>query len=566
MNQVTLTERIKPKDSSEITDEFKKIAPRDQSNCCDGILKAKNFPGLEETSSELNDRIYRWTFIPRVMSAALWPIILIYSTYKIYLETTDSKFDLFHRTYPGIFTNVTGRGVDKFDHLWFVLSGDFFGKCYLWYGFYGGFARLIQIYMPQALPTFSMLLSFGFVSYLMGFRILAFFLLELVVFWIVQRLRSKLALWMTVVGYLYFMSHGYYEKLLLDENPSVITYYMFTVIGWIHARCISFYYDTWNRPNRSSLASLYTSAQFCFYFPLTVWGPLEYFERYEKYILLPSKFGKSTEVVKQELLRMIVKLGRFIFWALVNELLLHYVYFTYLSYHPVYLETINFWALIGILYWLGQFLQLKYLVLNGIPGVIAEADGLPMLPLPKCVACIHRFSNLWKSIDRGMYNWFIRYCYSPVLEIIARVDKTNGLQPEFQRILASLPAFLFVYTWHAWELRILIWASLNFFCVSAERIGGFLKNKINQKYNVAPAIWDVLIEPMVNIPFLTISCCSSGLFSSSIATGKVMAYRIPQGYQFIVIGWGYTHLGVLIDTWPKVREVVFRRSKSHHEN
>ncbi|CAG7819023.1 unnamed protein product, partial [Allacma fusca] len=175
-----------------------------------------------------------------------------------------------------------------------------------------------------------------------------------------------------------------------------------------------------------------------------VWGPLDYFERYEKHILLPATSAKSVSIATREFFRMIVKLGRFIFWALFNELLLHFVYFNFISRQFAYLETIDFGALIAILHWLGQFLQLKYTVLYGIPGAIAEADGLPMLQLPKCIMRIHRSSILWKSIDRGMYNWFIRYLYRPILEIMGRIDEKNIFKPELRRILASLPVFAFV--------------------------------------------------------------------------------------------------------------------------
>ncbi|CAG7718461.1 unnamed protein product, partial [Allacma fusca] len=41
-----------------------------------------------------------------------------------------------------------------------------------------------------------------------------------------------------------------------------------------------------------------------------------------------------------------------------------------------------------------------------------------------------------------MYIWFIRYVYSPVLEIITRVDRGNKISPAIRRILASVLPFV----------------------------------------------------------------------------------------------------------------------------
>ncbi|CAG7824801.1 unnamed protein product, partial [Allacma fusca] len=82
--------------------------------------------------------------------------------------------------------------------------------------------------MPQALPAFSMLHSFLFLTHLIDFYFLVFLLVELLVFWIIQRLNSKLALWLTALGYFIFMNQLYILEILPKHEP-LIHYYLYIV-------------------------------------------------------------------------------------------------------------------------------------------------------------------------------------------------------------------------------------------------------------------------------------------------------------------------------------------------
>ncbi|CAG7822510.1 unnamed protein product [Allacma fusca] len=518
----------------------------------------------EYEHSKLNEQIYRYTFIPRIILAGCWPVCMAICSYNLYLaQEAEPDLKELHIFSPGMFTNLTGRGRDFLDNLWNLLAFDFFPKCYLWYGFYGVFARLLQSCAPKTLPTFSMLLSFAFLIQLVSFPALVFALSQMVVFWIIQRLNSKIALWLTALSYLFGTANSFHQYILPLNEEVYGYYYLIPITSWNCGRCISFYYDTWNRPNRTSLTSLLTCTQFCFYFPLTVWGPLECFERYEKSILLPSASAKPKCQVQKDFFYMIVKLVRFSFWGIFSELLLHYLYFSMISKDRIFLEPVNMLAIFGIMLWLGHFIQLKYIVLYGIPGAIAEADGLPMLVSPSCIIHIHRYSNLWRAIDRGMYNWFVRYCYVPTLELIAKLDKENKIQKDFRNILAALPPFVFIILWHHYTSTILVWALTNFVLLTAEKVASYIKRRIDSKYNIAPAIWDVIVEPIFTTPLGPISgIINSALFGSNLVGGHILIYRsFTEGIYYLPYGYFMGHLGVLVATWPKVCKIVFRKPK-----
>ena len=90
----------------------------------------------------------------------------------------------------------------------------------------------------------------------------------------------------------------------------------------------------------------------------------------------------------------------------VYELSLHYLYFSSISwYAEAIVSKFTYWEISGLGYWLGQAFHIKYLVLYGIPGTLSRIDGIDAPHVPRCLAWITLYSQVWKWFDKGLYDF-----------------------------------------------------------------------------------------------------------------------------------------------------------------
>lgn len=104
----------------------------------------------------------------------------------------------------------------------------------------------------------------------------------------------------------------------------------------------------------------------------------------------------------------LVKLTRFLFWAIIYEIMVHFLYSSSVQYHPkltIYLDT---WALCGLGYCLPCLFHVKYFVLYGFAWAMADLEGIQMPSPPKCVTRIHLSSWMWRYFDPGLHLWLTK--------------------------------------------------------------------------------------------------------------------------------------------------------------
>lgn len=93
---------------------------------------------------------------------------------------------------------------------------------------------------------------------------------------------------------------------------------------------------------------------------------------------------------------MFVNMARVVFWGVVNECLLHFLYFNAIQQNNALMNRLDLWTLAGIGYWNGQFFMNKYTVLYGVPSSVARLESLDPPKGPRCVAYIYTYSEMWK--------------------------------------------------------------------------------------------------------------------------------------------------------------------------
>ncbi|KAK7479492.1 hypothetical protein BaRGS_00029308 [Batillaria attramentaria] len=162
---------------------------------------------------------------------------------------------------------------------------------------------------------------------------------------------------------------------------------------------------------------------------------------------------------------------RIVFWFFFNHAMLHLVFFSTLAQTPPLFQAMDRWTLLGTAWLLGQFMTNKYFVIYGLPSQIARLDGLEPATFPACISYIYKYSDMWRSFDRGLYQYLRRYIFIPV----------GGSRSGFLRAQLSFAlTFAFIGFWHGGEPNLQAWAVLNFVEVNLEKLGAVL-----EKWSVA---------------------------------------------------------------------------------
>ena len=102
------------------------------------------------------------------------------------------------------------------------------------------------------------------------------------------------------------------------------------------------------------------------------------------------------------------RLIRYLFWMVFYEVSLHFIYYSAVIFDVQLVSRLSYWELCGLGYWLGQAFMVKYVVLYGLPGVLARLDGVDAPLVPHCLSYLTLYSQVWKWFDKGLYNFLKR--------------------------------------------------------------------------------------------------------------------------------------------------------------
>ncbi|GAA56399.1 protein-cysteine N-palmitoyltransferase Rasp [Clonorchis sinensis] len=86
---------------------------------------------------------------------------------------------------------------------------------------------------------------------------------------------------------------------------------------------------------------------------------------------------------------------------------------------------------------------------------------------PSCVAHVALYSEMWRSFDRGLYNFLLRHVYHPLLH---GIQTHQGLLRVVFHTSALVLPFVFVLVFHSFSYANVIWTVMNFIQLCAERI------------------------------------------------------------------------------------------------
>ncbi|GLH15695.1 Protein-cysteine N-palmitoyltransferase Rasp, partial [Gryllus bimaculatus] len=377
-------------------------------------------------------------------------------------------------------------------------------------------AELVRRNNIELLPVWYVLISAIFLLNYVGAFATAVLVMKCALIYALHLLRSRILLWAVCVTLIIGYNMGDIVDVLSLERRE---HYMMSVCGsWVLLRCIGFCLDALKaspstpRPPMPVEFVLYLS--YCLYLPVLFLGPVIMYSDFQ--VGLKQTYKRWTF---PRILCALLSLLRYVFWGLVIDAILHYLYFNSFVMIPKTVRMGN-WALYGYGYALGQFFMVKYVVVYGIGSSVARLEQIDAPHNPKCIARVHLYSYMWRHFDQGLYLFLLKYIYLPCC---------GHSKHYWNKLFASLMCFVFVYVWHTTHFAILIWTLLNFIGVTLEGLGKQISA------SAAYRKWeDSTFSPqgirrfhaLLATPIFMMSALSNFYFLGSYAIGQVFVSRL----------------------------------------
>lgn len=190
---------------------------------------------------------------------------------------------------------------------------------------------LRQIGYYKLLPFAQIAITSIYVILTYNLPMLLILLFQPVVFEVLSGFKRKTFIWLfegICFILLHLFKYCYHQQcipFLYSDTHNQHWLFMLSLY-WINLRCIS--YATSKMDNTINKIGFVAMLSYCLYLPLLSLGPFVDIHDFVK-IYIRSK----TSLLKR-LITCCINLSRFMFWWLVIEFLLHYIYSSLLSYYP----------------------------------------------------------------------------------------------------------------------------------------------------------------------------------------------------------------------------------------
>ncbi|KAM9365691.1 protein-cysteine N-palmitoyltransferase HHAT isoform 2-T2 [Pholidichthys leucotaenia] len=393
-------------------------------------------------------------------------------------------------------------------------------KSLLWTLFGHGVAsRFTTVFYPKRRVPVLTIYGFVAASSALGIRGVSVLLVHLALSFSVAQLRKPALSWgcnLLLLSTLHIqplqeIQRGWYET----EEEYFLLLFSVAVCG---LRFISFSLEhCWNPLNCGAVVQLCWLFSYTFYHPFFYNGPIVTYKDYTEQMQQPAE-GSNRE--ESALSYLVLRSGRLLLWWCIAEYMIHVMYMHAIQSNEIYIEILPPWALGGLALALVQFFYVKYLVLFGLPSMLATLDQLVPPKLPRCVSIMHSFTGMWRHFDEGLYQWLIRYIYVPL---------GGSRHGPLYNILSTGLAFGFVCFWHGGSDYLQYWALMNWAGVLVESglkslfVSSFIHSMVEQNFSMAmKRRWVALVSAFSTSMLIL----SNLVFLGGIHVGRIFWKRV----------------------------------------
>ncbi|CAK1602132.1 unnamed protein product [Parnassius mnemosyne] len=335
-------------------------------------------------------------------------------------------------------------------------------------------SEIIRKFSLPILKHWYILSSVIFIASHMGVRQMIIILIQPMLYGIIIMLGgNKQSIWMTSILLLASynsLKYKYYFWNFLDheEMQDEEVYLMLFSVAWIELRCISYTIDYIDKRDTNKIHNFFfyndvvNMFSYILYLPLLYTGPIILYEEFEK------SFNVKYESLTLRVKRFIWDLTLLKFYSFILDIAFHYIYFFAMQDNMELVRKLPTTALCGGGLWMGLEFHMKYVISYGTTTAFARLDNIEPPPMPRCIARVHIYSQMWRHFDVGLYRFLVKYIYKPGLTIVSTLTKLPKIA---HRLIASLATFVFIFMWHGTVWHIFIWSILNYLGIILEHVG-----------------------------------------------------------------------------------------------
>ncbi|XP_046840066.1 protein-cysteine N-palmitoyltransferase HHAT-like [Xenia sp. Carnegie-2017] len=336
--------------------------------------------------------------------------------------------------------------------------------------------RLVSWLYPQYRMAYFAIFPFGCLTYSLGWKQTMIFLGHNVVYFIASKTKSIVICWLLCISLLIsFVSFNQSIKLQFytfnrnrwEGDFALITSLMCQLKGT--SFCLDSCYAAKKEKSTNTIKYGFVDLiGYNFYLPLFCSGPVVNFDDF--YI----QVSKPPAPLSKKVLKSFAWDGvRSIFWHFVVEISSHYLYVSSLSKDLYIIENYSLFFSSGLVYLQVLFFSVKYVIFYRVAGMYSRLDGINPPDIPMCVLNIYLFTTMWKTFDKGLHNWLMKYIYIPL------GGSKNGA---FRQMLSSITTFGYVYYWHGAYVHFVYWSLIQWFGVFLEAMMGKLEKTKTFQY------------------------------------------------------------------------------------
>ena len=497
---------------------------------------------------------------------ATWVIFLLYEWYLAYNVSQKNYHEFLSQGFmvKTQFNKILTHQADYTDREWDVFSEALTNRI-PWIFVHFLCSQLLRKWAKDILPMFNVLVSASYLCTWLGWKPTIWLFFQPLSMFFVHLTGSSVLVWVASFVFLFvtksFTAPLYHmHKYLLKESDGAEHYVIIVTWYWVNSRCVSFCLDRiWKEVEPSSkgkFQDLIEMFAYCFYLPTSISGPIMIYKDFHE--------GFNSEYKPWTFRRWIcflIQVVRYSFWLLIGHLMLHFFHHSLIRFDMDILKSLDFWSLTGVGLVVGGFFNLKYVIFYGWPRPFVVEDGLTKAPKhPVCIYRIHRYTEMWRYFDHGLYLFLKKYIYLPI------IGKQGGV---VRKIIGPTITFTFIYLWHGTSNHIMLWSVFNYVSVMTETVGSAMGKY--SPYTKLERTWFTprgqrRFHAMLGAPLLLGSVLANFYFFMGSEVGHYFVYRAFTSWPIetplvILISYVGAQFSIEVKNWELRREIHLEKQK-----